>query len=379
MVPSGTYPATGDPTGGRLVAWAAAASAAHQLATALVKTAIIPDVYRGRPGDAESMRTAADNAAAAILLGDEIGLSPIAALRSVYVIKGQPAMYTRTMVALVLGRGHRMWTEHESDESVTVAGHRVGDPEHVERSTWSLARARAEGFANRNTNYRDHPRAMLYARAAADVARRVAPDVLLGVPETPAEELGGAAAVDVANDPGGARVVRRAGGTGPARLTDAAPALSVVPGAGGAPTPPPGSSEVEPIDLGAAPEVPDAPQTSEPATTGTPAPDEPESPADGDEDTEPVLQDDERLITSPQRALMHAGFKALGLDRDGPTGYIAVATRIVGHPIDSTSDLTVAEASLIIDAIEDRRRRLTPPPDEPEVDPPGADAYRGPR
>lgn len=165
-----------DPTGGRLVAWAAAASAAHQLAKALSSTAFVPKHFQGNAADAT----------AAIILGDELGLSPISALRSIYVIGGQPALYARTMVALVMSHGHRIWTVEDTPTKVTVAGQRRGS-ERVETVTWTTDRARKAGYTS-NRKYDTDPQAMLYARAAGDVARRIAPDVLAGVPYS-AEEI----------------------------------------------------------------------------------------------------------------------------------------------------------------------------------------------
>ena len=159
-----------DPTGGRLVAWAAAASAAHSLATSLSRTSFVPKAFAGNAADAT----------AAIILGDELGLSPLSALRSLYVIGGTPALYARTMVALVLSHGHHIWTVEESEHRVTVAGRRRGS-EHEERVTWTIDRARKAGYTS-NKKYATDPIAMLYARAAGDVARRIAPDVLAGVP-----------------------------------------------------------------------------------------------------------------------------------------------------------------------------------------------------
>ena len=159
-----------DPTGGRLVAWAGAASAAHQLATSLSRTSFVPKVFQGNAADAT----------AAIMLGDELGLSPIAALRSIYIISGTPALYARTMVALAMAHGHEVWTEESSDRQVTVCGKRRGS-EHVERATWTIDRARKAGYTN-NKKYDTDPQAMLYSKAAAEIARKVAPDVLSGVP-----------------------------------------------------------------------------------------------------------------------------------------------------------------------------------------------------
>jgi hypothetical protein len=167
--PRGEIAAT-DPTGGRLVAWAQAASAAHSLATSLVRTSFVPKAFAGNPADAT----------AAIILGDELGLSPLSALRSLYVIGGTPALYARTMTALVMSHGHEIWTVEETEQKVTVAGRRKGS-DHQESVTWTIARAQKAGYTS-NKKYQTDPIAMLYARAAGDVARRIAPDVLAGVP-----------------------------------------------------------------------------------------------------------------------------------------------------------------------------------------------------
>jgi hypothetical protein len=165
-----TAPAIADPTGGRLVAWASAATAAHQLATSLSRTSFVPRHFQGNPGDAT----------AAIMFGDELGLSPIASLRSIYIISGTPSMYARSMVALVMAHGHQVWTESSTDREVIVCGQRKGS-EHVERSSWTIDRARKAGYTN-NKKYDSDPQAMLYAKAAGEIARKVAPDVLAGIP-----------------------------------------------------------------------------------------------------------------------------------------------------------------------------------------------------
>lgn len=165
-----------DPTGGRLIAWAESLSAAHQLASALCRTSFVPKHFAGKP----------EEAAAALMLGDELGLSPISALRSIYVISGTPSLYAKSLVALVQSHGHEVWTEVDTPLKVTVCGRRAGS-EHVEKSEWTIDRARRAGYTN-NKKYETDPQAMLYARAASDVCRRVAADVLAGVPHS-VEEL----------------------------------------------------------------------------------------------------------------------------------------------------------------------------------------------
>jgi hypothetical protein len=124
----------------------------------------VPKDFRGKPEDAT----------AAIMLGDELGLSPHVALRSVYVIHGTPSIYARTMVALAQpSHGHDVWTE-ESSES---RGHRLRAAARA-RSTssvvWTIDRARKAGYTN-NKKYESDPQAMLYAKAAGEVCQEDRP------------------------------------------------------------------------------------------------------------------------------------------------------------------------------------------------------------
>lgn len=143
--------------------------AAHQIAVALVQTPFVPAHFKNKPEDA----------AAAILYGASIGMDPVTSLQQVYVISGRPALYARAMVAIVLAHGHEIWTESESDGAVTVCGRRRGTA-NVEKVTWTSALATKAGYSS-NKKYQTDPRSMLYARASGDVARRIAPDALLGM------------------------------------------------------------------------------------------------------------------------------------------------------------------------------------------------------
>lgn len=312
---------------GDLVRWGQAASAAHALAQSLCRTRFVPEHFRGedKVGDAT----------AAILLGAEVGLSPIASMRALYVAKsGEPTMYSRTIVALVTSRGHEVWTESEGDGRVTVAGRRAGS-EHVERVTWTLERAKAAGLAGRNAVYRDHPQAMLYARASADVARRIAPDVLLGIPEGLADEDPRASAAE----PVEATVaVQR-------RAPSPAPALAPAPDT--PPPSPPGpvhtppdvrQPEPEPVvaDLTGAEEVPD----------DEPAP----------EPREPLLGDPE---SGRLRAAFHVAVGAAGMTRDAK---LAWARLVLDRPtLESSNDLTVTEARYLLDQLKAGHGPTEPP------------------
>ena len=148
---------------------------AHRLATALCNTQMVPATFRGKP----------DDGAAAILYGAELGLKPQQALQQIFVVHGQPAIYARTMVALLKAKGYRFETVEDTPESVTVTA--TSPRGETETSTWTIERAQKAGYTG-NKKYQTDPQAMLYAKAASDVSRKLAPDVLLGIKYT-AEDL----------------------------------------------------------------------------------------------------------------------------------------------------------------------------------------------
>ena len=154
-----------------LASWAGALADAGTLAKAICMTEFVPSNFRGS-GNIGS-------AAVAIMKGSALGLDPIASLESIYVISGKPAMYARAMVAVVVAKGHAIWTEESQDTTVTVCGMRAGS-DKVERSTWTIERAQRAGYT-KNAKYQSNPQEMLYAKAATEVARRIAPDALMGL------------------------------------------------------------------------------------------------------------------------------------------------------------------------------------------------------
>ena len=69
--------------------------------------------------------------------------------------------------------------EHRASGEV-LAPHCRRGAEHVTRETWTTQRAQRAGYTN-NKKYQTDPQAMLYARAASDVCRQIAADVLAGI------------------------------------------------------------------------------------------------------------------------------------------------------------------------------------------------------
>ena len=146
----------------------AAMDAASRLAGALCGTDMVPKQYRGKP----------DDGAAAILYGAELGMNATQALQNVMVINGKPGVEARTMVALLAKQGYLVETVESSDTSVTVRG--TAPNGHEETSTWTIDRAAQAGYTS-NALYKKIPQQMLYAKAATEVCRKIAPHVLMGI------------------------------------------------------------------------------------------------------------------------------------------------------------------------------------------------------
>jgi hypothetical protein len=173
-----------------LAHWAGEARAAHTLATSLCATSFVPEHFRGKPAEAT----------AAILTGHELGLSPMASLRAIYVIKGTPGMYAKAMVAVVMSAGHNVWVEEQTDERVIVCGQRKGS-DHIARTIWDRQRVTKAKLGS-NAKYAETPQQMMVARGQAEICRQIAPDALHGIPYAVEElrDLPGADSADDASD-----------------------------------------------------------------------------------------------------------------------------------------------------------------------------------
>lgn len=140
------------------------------LGAMLVKSALLPPDLRGKEADV----------IVSVLAGLELGMTPMAALRGVHVVKGKPVLAADSMVGVVLGRGVAEYFAcvEESNTSVTYETKRAGAP-HPQRCTWTMEDAQRAGIAG-GDNWKKYPRPMLKARCKAMLARDVYPDVLAG-------------------------------------------------------------------------------------------------------------------------------------------------------------------------------------------------------
>lgn len=153
----------------RLTEWAQSADAAYQVAERLSQSAFVPAQFKGK----------AVELTAAILAGIEVGLSPMAAMRSFDIIQGTAAPRAITLRAIVQSHGHEMVLVESNSSRCKMRGKRRGSDQWQE-VVWSMDRARDLGLAGKD-GWKKQPAAMLIARATSELARLIASDAILGI------------------------------------------------------------------------------------------------------------------------------------------------------------------------------------------------------
>lgn len=144
---------------------------AEKLANKLALSPLLPKALQGRPGDVLVI----------MMSGHELGLSPMQALRGMYVINGKVSMYADLAVALVRRSPDCMFFRlvESNEKSAIFETQRKGDPAPTKLS-YTMEQAKASNLIS-NPNYQKHPAAMLRARASMALARVVFPDMLQGI------------------------------------------------------------------------------------------------------------------------------------------------------------------------------------------------------
>lgn len=167
-----------------LMVWAQEADVAYQMATKLADTSFVPQSLRGKPGDIT----------AAILAGAELGLKPMATLKSIDIIQGTPALRAHAMRAVVQKQGHDIELVESTPTRCEMRGRRKGS-ETWQNVEWTIERAAQLGLTSKD-QWKKQPQAMLVARATGELSRLIASDALHGMPYV-AEELEGTAHAEV--------------------------------------------------------------------------------------------------------------------------------------------------------------------------------------
>ena len=150
----------------------------------VVQLSTLDDVARLAKIAADSglarVRTPAE-CAVILMTGAELGLSPMQSLRGIYVVEGRPTLAADTMVAVIRRSGVcALWRTVESTaERCTIEAKRTDD-ERTQSKTWTMADATRAGLAQKNI-WKQYPAQMLRHRCAADLARELFSDVVLGL------------------------------------------------------------------------------------------------------------------------------------------------------------------------------------------------------
>lgn len=286
---------------------------AYTLAQSICKTSLVPQTFRGKPEDG----------AVAIMAGAKWGLDAISSLQNIFIVHGSPSTYARVMKAVVLANGHKIWTVESSPTKVVVRGKR-SDSEDIEESVWTIQRAAP--YAKTNTKYSTEPENMLYARATAECARRVAPDCLLGMPYS-REEMEDARPTRVSS--------QRTDGT---RISDSLGITTPPPEAANEPAP---DAEPAPVDVTHLQETEAPPNpVAEPDTT----------------QAEDVVA--EEMITAAQLKKLHVVLGKESLTTDA-SKHDWLSSNL-HREITSTKQLTKSEAGEIIDYLEGVQKQDPP-------------------
>lgn len=296
--------------------WIALLPAAAELSKAVAQTDFVPEALRGNPAAIT----------ACILYGDEVGLGPMQSLAHISVIDGRPNMSAEAMRGLALAAGHEIWVE-ESTVTRAIVGGRRRDSDVSSRVSWTMDDAKRANLQGK-LNWRKYPSEMLIARATAKLCRAIFADAIGGLMAT--EELDDA---DEAGTAAGGAVEQ--GGTRRRRRTLAPVSSPIGPGDAtaertAAPVPPlPGEEGSE----------------SGPTHTSAGAGLSEEAPAPSDPDSPETLATQDNLRRKLMATYRERGFET----REARLAFARVVT---GRPVESANDLTVAEASRVIEALE---------------------------
>lgn len=277
---------------------------AWSLAQRVAQTEFVPSALRGRP----------EAVLAAILTGHEVGIGPMQALAKIHVIEGRPSMAAELMRALVMREGHEFWIEESSGTRCTVGAKRSNGTRET-RVSWTMDDAKKAGLDGRQ-NWRKYPRAMLLARATAELCRAVFPDLLAGISYT-SEELTDGDVIDAIE-------------------TTAEPVTST------ASAPPARTARARKAATRTAPAA--AKATAPAAAAAGPIP-----PLPGEDDYEgPDQHLDARTYSGPQLLAIKLG--ELGVKNRETR--LAVIGRMLGRAIESSKDLTSDEVRWLANALD---------------------------
>ncbi len=145
---------------------------ALELAKILADSDFVPKDYKGKPG----------NVLAAVQMGAEVGLAPMAAMQNIAVINGRPTMWGDTMLGLVKrSEVYENIREEFQEETMTAICTVKRRGESAITRAFSQVDAVKAGLWKKEGPWQQYPRRMLQLRARSWALRDAFPDVLKGI------------------------------------------------------------------------------------------------------------------------------------------------------------------------------------------------------
>jgi len=135
-----------------------------------------------------------------IMAGQELGMAPFAAMRAIHVIEGNATLSANTMAAMVKRSGHYDYEVVSKTAEVCEIAFfevRAGVRRKVGNEIFTFEEAQTAGLTNKN-NWRNYPKAMMFARCMSNGVRTYCPDVFNGMLVYTPDEVGGK--VDLSGD-----------------------------------------------------------------------------------------------------------------------------------------------------------------------------------
>lgn len=178
--------------------------AAMRFSKAIAASGFAPKSYYPNEPDPDLRLKAATAAVfAAVQLGAEVGLSPMASVQNIALINGRPGLFGPAMLAVVRNSGLLesieegvRGTADQMEGFCTVT--RRGEPART--FIFTFAMAKKAGLTGKQGPWVQYPDRMLLARARTFALRDVFPDVLLGLSQS-AEELQDIPTLDLSRSP----------------------------------------------------------------------------------------------------------------------------------------------------------------------------------
>ena len=315
--------------------WITVAKDIAVLADRIADTEFVPKALRNKPAAI----------AACILTGRELGIGPMASLKSIHIVQGVPSLSAEYKRARALAAGHQIVIDESNGTRCVVRGRRANSEQWV-TVTWTMDHARRAKLAAKEV-WQQYPQRMLQARATSELCDLLFPDATLGLPTTEELEDGGALAFAI-----GTEVAAEAESNGhaeqkpPARTAQrrqrATPTAAAT-AAGAAPAAAPATAQTA-LAAPGLPLLPGEEDPSGPASDRTEAAG-PEAPDEKDYDTPGT-------VTTPQLTaiwtVLRQVFEFTDEEKDQAR---AVAAYAISRALSSTREMSRNEAKVILDTL----------------------------